>query len=339
MCALKFSEEVCATCPSPDCLLKCQYMAIGKDEAKEEMMKIGRGERSQVLKDCVTCYACEEYCPHGNHPFYRIVEAQERFGIHVVPKPIEESQVRMMAPKGKKKEQKELKGTVIDMCVFPMLKGCIRSPLFENTSVFSGNDVFCNLMYLHFSRSSTIKERLPAVMENIATYMKDSGTDEVVCFHDECYGTYTAWAGAYGIDPPFKPIHLFEYIHKRLLALQGQIKPLGVKVAYQRNCSARLVPETEHYVNDIFGLIGAERVKREYDFENALCCGAVLEAQQRFDLAESNQDRNVEDMKAAGATFCIFNCPMCFFTLMEKVVKAGMTPMMMSDFCQLALGR
>jgi hypothetical protein len=47
----------------------------------------------------------------------------------------------------------------------------------------------------------------------------------------------------------------------------------------------------------------------------------------------------VEDMKAAGATFCIFNCPMCFFTLMEKVAKAGMTPMMMSDFCQLALGK
>jgi Fe-S oxidoreductase len=176
-------------------------------------------------------------------------------------------------------------------------------------------------------------------MENITAYLKDSGTDELVCFHDECYGTYTSWAGAYGIEPPFRPIHLFDYIHKRLLALKGQIKPLGFKVAYQRNCSARLIPETEHYVDEIFSLIGAERVKREYDFENALCCGAVLEAQQRFDLAETNQDKNVEDMKAAGATFCIFNCPMCFFTLMEKVVKMGMTPMMMSDFCQLALDK
>ena len=337
MHALKSEEAVCAACPSADCLLKCQYMDIGRDEAHVEMMKIVRGEDSPVLRDCVTCYACEEYCPQGNHPFYRITDAQEKLGIHVVPKPIEESQVRMMAPKEKKKEPKKLQGTVVDMCVFSILKGCIRGPLFENTSIFSGNDVFCNLMYLHFSRSSTIKERLPGVMENIAAYLKDSGTDEIVCFHDECYGTYTSWAGAYGIDVPFKPVHLFEYIHKRLLAMKPQIKPLGVKVAYQRNCSARLVPETEHYVNDIFGLIGAERVQREYDYENALCCGAVLEVQQKFDLAEKNQDKNIADMKQAGVTYCIFNCPMCFFTLMEKVVKNGMTPMMMSDFCQLAL--
>jgi len=339
MIELRWDPEICAECETIDCLMECQYINYSTDKARKERDRLIRGEEAAILRDCVTCYACEEYCPYRNHPFYRIAEAQERLGIHVVPKPIEESQVRMMSPKGLKIDFTEIKGTVIDMCVFPMLQGCIRGPLFENTSTFLGNDVFCNLMYLHFSRSSIIKERLPKVMENIATYLKDCDTDEIVCFHDECYATYTAWAEAYGINPPFRPVHLFEYIHKRLLALRGQIKPLGFKVAYQRSCSARLIPETEHYVNDIFDLIGAERVKRKYDFENALCCGAILESQQRFDMAESNQDRIVEDMKRSGATFCIFNCPMCFFTLMDKVLKEGMTPMMISDFCQLALGK
>lgn len=65
MVSLKFDENVCAPCPSPDCLLKCQYMKFDGNEAQEEMMKVVKGKDSRVLHDCVTCYACEEYCRRG----------------------------------------------------------------------------------------------------------------------------------------------------------------------------------------------------------------------------------------------------------------------------------
>jgi hypothetical protein len=55
MVSLKFNENVFSTCPSPDCLLKCQYMEFDKNEAHEEMMKIVKGQDSRVLHDCVTC--------------------------------------------------------------------------------------------------------------------------------------------------------------------------------------------------------------------------------------------------------------------------------------------
>ena len=42
---------------------------------------------------------------------------------------------------------------------------------------------------------------------------------------------------------PFKPVHFFEYIYKRLLELKSETKPLRIRAAYQRNCSARLVPD------------------------------------------------------------------------------------------------
>ena len=81
MYALKFDENVCATCPSADCLLKCQYMVFDKNEAHEEMMKVVKGEDSPVLHECVTCYACEEYCKRGNHHFYLISERREEKSI------------------------------------------------------------------------------------------------------------------------------------------------------------------------------------------------------------------------------------------------------------------
>jgi hypothetical protein len=52
MYALKWKEKVCATCPSADCLLKCQYMSFGDhEEAHGEMMKVCRGEDSRVLQE------------------------------------------------------------------------------------------------------------------------------------------------------------------------------------------------------------------------------------------------------------------------------------------------
>ena len=335
---LKFNPEICKTCATVACLMKCQYIDLDLESAREERLKINRGEGSVVLKKCVTCYACEEYCPNHNHPFYRTVDVQEKLDVLPAPRPLTESQVRMMAPRGKLSKTPAA-STVVDLCAFPMLKGGIRGKLFPGASVIDGIDIFCNLMFLHFARSSVIRERLPHIMENIAAnYLGGNDTGTVICYHDECYGTYTSWAQAYGIKVPFRPVHLFQYLLERLTELKDEITPLNLTVAYQRPCSARLIPDMEHYVDDIFSLIGVKRVEREYDRGNALCCGGIMEAQQRFDLAEENQDKNIGDMKKNGATHCVFDCPFCFFTLMGKTVKQGITPILMVDLCHKALG-
>lgn len=338
MDAIRYDPQICEQCETCDCLMKCRYMDFDLEQAKAEKAKIIRGEDSPVLHTCTTCYACEEYCPFDNHPFYLIVERQEQRGILPVPAPITKQQVIMMQPRGTCTAGR-VHAPVIDMCYFPMLTGSIRGKLFENVSIIEGSDIFCNIMWLHFARNSVIRERLPRAIENIWNlYLKDSGVEELVCYHDECYGTYTHLAPAFGIEVPFRAIHLFEYLAKRLDELQDHVHPLDVKVAYQRPCSNRLSPGTRHWVDEIFEKIGARRVPRQYDRDDALCCGQVLRAQQRDDLADDVQQRNLDDMQRAGATYCVFNCPVCMFTLADGVSERGMVPIMMSDLCQLALG-
>jgi len=336
---IKFDPDVCVNCETVDCLMKCQYINFNDmSEAKEEKLKINDGKSSRVLDECLTCYACQEYCPFGNNPFYLLVERQEEKGILPSPRPIIEEQLRMMKPKGRISKE-AVSGPVVDMCAFPMLTGCVRGKLFEGASIIVGTDIFCNIMWLHFAKNSTIRERVPEAIDNIMTYyMKEADTDELICFHDECYGTYTSVADAYAIDVPFKPVHQFDYYKERLAVLNESITPINAKIAYQRPCSNRLCPRTDNVLDDIFEAIGAERVPRTYDRENALCCGGVPRAHQRDELADELVEKNIDDMKAYGATYCVFNCPFCMATLGQEVAEQGLMPILVSDLIQIALG-
>ena len=338
MYALKVDPDLCRQCLTIDCLMKCQHIHLDLETARKERLKILEGRDSRVLTDCLTCYACEEYCPYGNHPFYQIVEQQEQQGIWPVPIPLTKQQVVMMAPKGRAAPEK-LPGPILDLCYFPMLSKTIRGKLYEGLSTVVGSDIFCNIMWLHFAKNSVIRERLPKVIDTLwKCYLQENGREEVICYHDECYRTYTHLAPAFGITVPFKPIHLFEYLIQRLETLKDQIRPIGMKAAYQRPCSNRLIPETHPLVDEIFKRVGVERVTRQYDGENALCCGGVLKAMQRDDQVEDLQKRNLDDMQASGAGLCVFNCPFCLFTLGEAAADRGMMPILMSELCQYALG-
>lgn len=341
MFELRFDERKCSACQTGDCLTRCQYMDIDKDTAKAEMRKIINGEDSFVLHDCVTCYACEEYCKMGNHPFYLIVERQEELNIPPLPKPLIKRGVQMGIPFRGEPTIEEVKEPALSLGVFPQLGYLTQGKLFEDVSFISTDPrtmfhFFCQLMYLHYARTSVIKERLPGIIETIAKH----NAKEVIFLHDECYGTFASYAPAVGIEVPFKPVHLFEYLYNRLKELKDDIKPLNLKVAYQRPCSSRLSSDKYHFVDDIFNLIGVDS-EREYVGENALCCAGTIVGQRkegRRQLAADVQRRNIEDMINAGAELCVFNCPACFDTLAELVAQRGIRPIYMSDLCRLAIG-
>jgi Fe-S oxidoreductase len=342
MYALKFNESECLSCATQDCLTRCQYMDIDRDTAKTEILRIARGEDSFVLHDCVTCYACEEYCPVNNHPFYLIVEKQEELDAPPLPRPMIQRGIQTGIPFRGEPEIEEINGRALDMGVFSDLMYLIQGKLFDGLPIISEDPrkmfhYFCQLMYLHYGRSSVIKERLPGILQTIAKH----NVTEVICFHDECYGTYTSYCPAVGIDVPFKSIHLFEFLYNRLNELRDEIEPVNLKVAYQRPCSSRLSSEKHHFVRDIFDLIGAENVEREYVDENALCCGGTIQGQRREGSRKRSADvqkRNIEDMKNAGAEVCVFNCPACYTTMGSLVAQNGIRPIFMSDLCRLALG-
>jgi ferredoxin len=342
MFKLRFDEDKCLNCESYDCLTQCQYMEMDADAARVEIDNIIAGRDSPVLRNCATCYACEEYCRKGNHPFYLIVSRQEELGLPPLPDPIVKRGIQMAIPFRGDPEIGPVRGKALNMGVFSQLAHMARGRLFEGLTPISTDSrkmfhYFCQLMYLHYGRISVINERLGKTIANLAAHK----ADEIVHFHDECYGTYTSYAPAFGIDVPFRSVHLFEFLYNRLLELKDEIKPLDYKVAYQRPCSSRLSSDKHPFVDKIFDLIGVEHVKRRYVDENALCCGSTIMAQKREGSRRrclEVQQKNIDDMRQAGAQLCVFNCPACMQTIGRKVAENGLMPLFMSDLCRLAIG-
>jgi len=339
---LQFDENKCLACDTQDCLTRCQYLNMDQAAAKLEIENLIRGKDSRVLHDCVTCYACEEYCPLDNHPFYLIVTRQEELNVLPLPDPLIRRGIQVGIPFRGEPEIEPIEGTALNMGVFSAMRSMAQGRLFEGLSLMSTDPrkmfhYFCQLMYLHFGRTSVINERLEKIIDTIAAHQ----VEEVVHFHDECYGTYTHYAPAFGIEVPFKSIHLFEFLYDRLIELRDQITPLGYKVAYQRPCSSRLSSDKHLFVDKIFDLIGVEAVRREYQDENALCCGSTIMGQKRpgsRTFCLELQEKNIADMKQAGAQLCVFNCPACMQTIGKQVAQSGVMPIFMSDLCRTAIG-
>jgi Fe-S oxidoreductase len=335
MITLKFSQNTCATCPTSDCLAKCQYMEFEAGKAHEEMMKVVEGEDSRVLHDCVTCYACEEYCPRGNHPFYLISERREEKGLYTAPRPITKQWINMTLMQGKPMVG-AVKDQALSCCFLPVLGELGTGEFFKEVSpaMVFGAEFMCPAVHSHFAQMSVIKERLPRVIENFVNL----GVKEVICLHDECYGTFTAIAPAYGLEVPFKPVYYMDFLLDRLKEMKNKIKPLHIKAAYQRPCSNRLIPHKHHLVGEILDLIGVELPDRTYQDEKALCCAEILRSVSGYQLANDVQERNIEDMLSTGAEYCIFNCPACQTSLSAKVVKKGLKPVHLIDLCKMAIG-
>ena len=331
-----FDSSNCASCEGIDCLMRCQWIDFENiEDAKAEHMKMINGEDSRVLSDCTTCFACDEYCPHGSHPFDMMVELQEKYNSHNIAPKILEMTINRFKPHDEVRlKEIDPDKPVLNKCAFVKSHAQhMEGPIFDMQYV-AGLDYFCNLLYHHVERDSVIKERTPIIIDNI----KKQGIKEMICFHDECYGLYASYCPRNNIEVPFKPIHLFEYVYNYLKDHESDIKKLNMKIAYQRNCSNRFIPETDKWVDKICEIIGVERVAREFDRENALCCAASFPILGKSKLVRPAQNKNIKDMLDHGAEAAIFNCGMCMETLASKTTRKGLKNYLLSDLARMALG-
>jgi len=90
-----WDESKCDRCG--DCLVKCHYVDYDREKAIQQVTDLIDGKPAEILTECVTCCACNEYCPTGANPFDLINCIQEENK----SLPIPEKMVAWMASGGK----------------------------------------------------------------------------------------------------------------------------------------------------------------------------------------------------------------------------------------------
>jgi Fe-S oxidoreductase len=311
-----FDPNKCDVCG--DCLVLCPYVDYGRDEAVEQFRQLKEGGTPPIVGECVTCVACNQFCEKGAKPFDLILERQEATGVPEFPEnntalfrnlPNAPSQITAGEP-GK---------PALSLCsVGDLVPGLFEGPLFQGLTVLKGGDYFCGVGWVHLGRETPVRENAPRVVENLAK----TGAEEIVFYHDDCYALLASLVKDYGIEVPFRPVHIIEYLLDRVKEAEN-VKPLGLRVAYQQPCASRFTPWKDEQLNELFRLIGVERVEREFDRMGALCCGSPMMVRDR-DKALEIKERNIDDAVAHGAQAMAYLCPLCVLNLRKVSTGAGL---------------
>ncbi len=323
-----------------NCLVKCSYAAFDRDEAVEEIKLLAEGKEANILNRCTTCLACNSYCPTGADPSDLICQMQEKIGTSPLVaswKPIVEFMAMGIEGRGKpvelipgNPEKPVLSFDAFEYTQFP--EGTLKSKLFKNLSIARGAEYMSLIGLSHMGGQSFAKKYATRVMDKLAELGKD-----IVYIHNEGYILAHIMAKEMGISVPFKYQHLFEYLLDYFRNNRDDIIPLGKKVAYQANCATRWLPEQDLWLDEIFALIGVERVTRKYEKLNALCCGGPVIKSNKA-LALELQKKNVKDAIDFGAEAIITICPMCDHIMLRTTSEMNLHKIFITDLCRIALG-
>lgn len=312
-----FYEEKCDLCG--DCLVLCPYVDYDRDEAVEQFGQLKDGGTPEIVGECVTCVACNQFCEKGANPFDLILERQEQTGVLNIPE--QNTQLFRNLPDAPTQVLPGEPGRpALSLCsVGDLVPGLFEGPLFEGMTLLKGGDFFCGVGWVHLGQESPVRENAPRVIEKLAA----TGASEIVFYHDDCYALVTTIAKEYGVDVPFHPVHIIKYLLDQVKEHADEVKPLGLPIAYQQPCASRYTPWKDAQLDELFELIGVERVEREYDRMSALCCGSPVMPRDR-DRAAQIKERNISDAVAHGAQAIAYLCPLCVLNLRKVSASAGL---------------
>ncbi|MFO8048436.1 MAG: (Fe-S)-binding protein [Desulfosudaceae bacterium] len=331
-----FDKDKCELCG--ECRRQCLYIDYPEGTEAPAMEKLSNGQIDQETEDwlrqCLTCFACNEYCPNDARPFDLILERLEQLGDYVNPDllPLAE---QMFTPRTSF-APKATGPVALSLCtIYASIPWAFSGSLFDHLPQLKGTHFFCHLIYPHLGNESLLRKKLPELLAKYA----ELEAETIIFAHDDCYAVMTDAVPRHGLELSFKPVHLYEYLRDTLKQRQSEIRPLNMKVAYQRPCASRLTPWKEPCLDEIFDLIGVERVDRRYDRGRSLCCGQDMGGiQSRGPRFPEFKDINLADAAAHGAGAMAYLCPMCLDALGRNARQHDLDNYMVSDLCRLALG-
>jgi len=328
-----FRAALCDECG--DCFAQCPYGGYTRKQAISLIRSLKSGRPADVISQCITCMACNEFCPQGANPYDLVCEIQEKYAVRLIPEHMADAIDATAGTTPNEIIPGEVGRPALSLCIMGSAgpADLTASKMFRGLTVVKGSDYYSSIVCLHAGFESRVRARAQRFIDNLLRL----GCQEIIFMHNDCYVLAARKAPEYGIPVPFTPVHIVQYLAGWLRQNPDSITPLQKRIAFQRPCISRYIPAEDGWLDELFSLIAVQRVARRYDRRNALCCAAGL-ARLQPQRARPIIDKNIADAMACGADAMVFLCPTCCMLMSGACEESGLPPIFITDLCRMALG-
>lgn len=327
-------EKGCINCGL--CLQKCPVMKMGKDESKAEISRLLKGEEPQrVLKECMFCYSCNQYCPEGLNPYLLIMERMVEQN-HKQGKTIPPGAEYMMTGKSEsgffydlyEKGTEEDKAILDQWAVVPeasedvLFIGCYgrsvpqgleNSKTLANLPKFAPKDACCGEIAHRYGDYDFFSQTVDRTYAQLSSL----DTRRLVCYCGSCANYLgNVWPNYHGVKLPFKVISLYEWLWEKYTAGEIKIqKPFSKEMVIADSCySSELGDNFYDALRGLHTAVGVTVVEMEQNKYNAACCGFSTSIRNDYDHVKAGMagKPKFDQIMKTNTKDVSTNCPGCW---------------------------
>jgi len=318
-----------------ECFAQCPYASCTREQAISHIRALKQGRPAGIIGQCITCMACNEFCPQAANPYDLICAMQERHAVRLIPEQMVDAIDQTAGETPNEVIPGQHGSPALSLCIMAPAcpAGIMESKMFRALTMVKGRDYYASIVCLHTGFESRVRARAQRFIDNLARL----GHQEIVFVHNDCYVLAAHKAPEYGIAVPFRPVSIVQYMVGWLRQNPDSIAALRKNIAFQRPCISRYIPAEDAWLDDFFGLLGARRTARIHDRKHALCCAAGL-AKLQPQRAQPIITKNIDDALAHGADAMVFLCPTCYVLMSGPCEERGLPAIFITDLARMALG-
>ena len=306
---------------------------MNREEAIDEKKKLLEGEDSPVLKRCISCYACNVFCPNDCRPYELITGRwHQRYCREGLPlkaeylMPHKKPNFRSDLTKHmsnrekallKKWQQTRPEGEVVlyPGCNYMALPHLLDASFMRGVPVAGSWDLCCGEMYFRMGLFDQV--RLTA--EGLSEYYRDKEIGTMLFSCPACMNMFKkVLPEQFGAEFNFKIEYLGSYLLGKIE--RGEIRPqkkINKTVAVHDSCHARVVGnEVMDAARQVLEETGVTIEEMALNREDGLCCGIAAGANSFSPLGIfSVAAKQLREGKKTGAEEIALYCGGCHLTL------------------------
>jgi len=321
-----------------ECLVNCRYLSLSREEAVRAVRALNAGEPSIVHERCISCYACDAFCPQNAHPYERIISRwNQRYEEHGLP-----LRTRIMMPTLRPNFRQDVHyapeervlhaswasdtppGPVVlyPGCNLLTMPGLAAGEIFEKLPVWGRWDLCCGEMYFRMGLFGPVEN----IAQRLTDFYRDKDIREMVFLCPACYNMFTnVLPKQFGARFSFKTTHFVDWITNALDCGDFVIKnKLEGSVVVHDSCHARVMGdgfmERQRGLLRRLGLTVRETAQNK---AQGLCCGmaAGCTHYSGADMLKNSLRQLWTLDRAAGDDIALY-CTGCLLTLsMARLMK------------------